>query len=135
VRQQKTRPLGRAGRAGGIAKFLERQRATLIVLEGEAQGAEFPLDRERVVLGRGPGVDLAFEDDAMSRLHAAIEWAEGGFSVVDLGSTNGTKHNGAAVERGELKHGDRIELGEHEFQFLLEARERKPRTHVLPGAD
>lgn len=107
----------------------------LVVLRGAAQGMEFPLERERVVLGRGPGVDLAFEDAALSRLHVAFEFRKDAFELLDLGSTNGTRVNGAPFQRGELKHGDRIEVGEHQLQYVLEARERRPKTHVVAGAD
>jgi pSer/pThr/pTyr-binding forkhead associated (FHA) protein len=40
--------------------------------------------------------------------------------------------NGALILASELKHGDRFQLGEHVFQFVLEQRRRDPRTYVLP---
>jgi pSer/pThr/pTyr-binding forkhead associated (FHA) protein len=82
------------GGPGGLAGFLERYEATLVVVRGKRAGKEHPLDRDKLVLGRGPGVDLAFEDDEMSSQHAAVEFAGEGFRVSDLGSTNGLFVNG-----------------------------------------
>jgi len=105
--------------------------ATLVVVRGGAEGSEHELARRRVVVGRGPGVDLAFSDPEMSQQHAAIEFEHGVFRVVDLSSTNGVCVNGERVEERELEHGDRIVLGMHVFRILLEKRDAMPRVYVL----
>jgi pSer/pThr/pTyr-binding forkhead associated (FHA) protein len=115
-----------------VSEFLERWRPVLVVVSGVAAGSEFVVDRVRTTVGRGPGVDLAFADAEMSQQHAAIEFADGGFRVCDLGSTNGTYVNGALVRVCELKNADRIQLGRFLFQFVLEERARSPRVYVLP---
>lgn len=115
----------------GLADFLATRRATLVVLSGEDAGSEFELDQPKISLGRGPGVDLAFEDSSMSREHAVFEYSDGGFRVRDLGSTNGTHLNDTPVKAGDLAHGDRLRLGEHVFQFLLEDVAPTPKTYVL----
>jgi pSer/pThr/pTyr-binding forkhead associated (FHA) protein len=115
-----------------VSEFLERWRPVLVVVSGVAAGSEFVVDRVRTTVGRGPGVDLAFADAEMSQQHAAIEFADGGFRVCDLGSTNGTYVNGALVRVCELKNADRIQLGRFLFQFVLEERTRSPRVYVLP---
>jgi pSer/pThr/pTyr-binding forkhead associated (FHA) protein len=68
----------------------------------------------------------------MSSAHAALEFAGGGFRIRDLGSTNGVLLNGGEVEVGDLKNGDRFQLGRHRFQFLLEKRRREPKTYLIP---
>ena len=113
-------------------EFLEAWRASIVVLSGDAVGREYELDRASISLGRGPGVDLDFDDSAMSRLHAALEFFRGGFRIHDLGSTNGTSLNNGAVKIADLKNGDTIRVGEHAFQFVLEKRRRKPKTDTLP---
>jgi pSer/pThr/pTyr-binding forkhead associated (FHA) protein len=115
-----------------VSEFLERWRPVLVVVSGVAAGSEFVVDRVRTTVGRGPGVDLAFADAEMSQQHAAIEFADGGFRVCDLGSTNGTYVNGALVRVCEIKNADRIQLGRFLFQFVLEERTRSPRVYVLP---
>ena len=108
--------------------------ATLIEVAGGAEGNEYPIDAERVVVGRGPEVDFAFEDELMSAQHAAFEQTGGVLCVTDLGSTNGIRVNGETVAMRALSHGDRIELGAHVFELLLEKREKPPRTWVVDDA-
>lgn len=116
--------------AGGF----ERWQATLVVVRGSAEGTEHPLTRRRVVVGRGPGVDVAFNDPEMSQQHAAVEFEDGAFRVLDLGSTNGVCVNGERVRERELDHGDRIVLGRHVLRILIEKRDAMPRVHHLPDA-
>jgi len=109
--------------------------ATLVEIAGGAEGNEHPLDRERLVVGRGPGVDIVFADDLMSCEHAAFEQGRGGVCVVDLESTNGTKVNGERVAVRSLAHGDRVEIGRHVFELLLEKREKPPVTWVIDAEE
>ena len=102
--------------------FLARHRVTVAVIEGPAAGAEVEAGRQGMVIGRNPGADLSLPDDALSGVHAAIELGLSGFRIRDLGSTNGTFVNGSQVQATDLKHGDRITLGEHTLQYLQEER-------------
>jgi pSer/pThr/pTyr-binding forkhead associated (FHA) protein len=121
-------------RGGADADEFACWEAALVVVEGGAEGSEHELQRRRVVIGRGPGVDIAFADPEMSQQHVAIEFEEGGFRVLDLGSTNGLRVNGAQVLEHELEHGDRISVGIHVFRILLEKRDSMPPVYVLPDA-
>ncbi len=114
-----------------FSQFLSRFQPALVILSGNAKGTEYAIDAERVTIGRGPGTDLAFDDQAMSRQHAAIEFGNGGFRLRDLASTNGTKLDGGEIEVADLKHGDRFQVGTHLFQFVVEEREREPATYVI----
>ena len=109
--------------------------ATLVEVQGGAEGNQYPLVGERIVIGRGPDVDLAFEDGEMSAKHAVFEHSRGGLCLTDLGSTNGTRVNGERLVTRALAHGDRIELGSHVFHLLLEKQEKPPRTWVVDVFD
>jgi pSer/pThr/pTyr-binding forkhead associated (FHA) protein len=63
-----------------------------------------------------------------------FEFSDGGFRIRDLGSMNGTQVNGAVIKARDLDHGDRLRIGEHSFQFILEKREPEPNTYVLSDA-
>jgi pSer/pThr/pTyr-binding forkhead associated (FHA) protein len=102
-----------------------------MLVSGPGAGAGFTIDRERVIVGRGPGVDKAFDAPDMSRQHAAIEFSGTGFRLRDLGSTNGTMLNGTAVQSAELRHGDRFEIGGRHFVLAIEEREREPDAYEL----
>ena len=121
-----TRKLQR--RTGPKGSFQECSHATLVIVKGGAEGTEYTLDGDSVVIGRDPDTDIPLDDKAVSKRHAALELATGGYRIRDLGSTNGIQVNGAAVRAADLKHGDRIVIGEHELQYLVESREKSPRT-------
>jgi len=53
--------------------FLASHRAALFVVEGPSAGAEYEILEGGVTVGRGPGVDIALPDRAMSKVHAAFE--------------------------------------------------------------
>lgn len=106
-------------------------RATLVVLEGPVSGAEHRLLAPRVVLGRGPDADIVLTDEEISQRHAAVQFVAGGFRVIDLGSTNGIGVNGDIVQAQELEHGDRLQLGQHVLQLVLEKRDAPPPVYVL----
>jgi pSer/pThr/pTyr-binding forkhead associated (FHA) protein len=129
-----TRKLETTPRDQSFPDFLANHRAAIVVLSGNAAGNEFSLDQPKVSLGRGPGVDLDFDDSAMSREHVVFEFSDGSFRIRDLGSTNGTQVNDEMTKVADLDHGDRLRIGEHVFQFVLETRERRPKTYVLPDA-
>jgi pSer/pThr/pTyr-binding forkhead associated (FHA) protein len=112
--------------------FLERFEATLVVERGAIAGDEHLLDREKLVLGRGPGVDLNFEDSEMSAQHAVIEFTGAGFRIADLGSTNGTRVNGAPVQARDLEAGDRLEIGQHVLRLRIEPLPPSPKVYCIP---
>ena len=134
MRDGLTRKLAIRERDADFTRFLAEFRASLVVLEGGIAGVEHEIERPRTSIGRGPGVDLAFQDPAMSKEHACLEWADGRLRLRDLGSMNGVRVNGALVQVTDLKHGDRFQLGEHVFQLVLEQRRREPRAYLLPDA-
>ena len=134
MRDGLTRKLATPRRDDGFEAFLADFRASVVVVAGPAAGMEYELEAPRTTLGRGPGVDLAFADASMSKVHAELEWSTGRLRLRDLGSMNGVQVNGAPVPVCEQKHGDRFQRGEHVFRLVLEQRERAPRTYVLPDA-
>jgi pSer/pThr/pTyr-binding forkhead associated (FHA) protein len=122
----RTRKLKSGG--GPESGFFERFSASLVLVSGGAEGSEYTLEKPSTTLGRGPDVDLPFPDDAMSRQHAAFEVQVIGMRLRDLGSTNGTLVNGQKISAAELKHGDKITIGEHCFQYVIEERARAGRA-------
>ena len=119
-----TRKLPRPAREPEELDFFERHRATLVILEGAEIGCELPLEQEKIIVGRGPEVDLAFRDSAMSFEHAALERIGDGYRVRDLASSNGILVNGCETLAQELAHGDRLQVGGHVFQYLVEEKQR-----------
>jgi hypothetical protein len=72
------------------------------------------------VIGRSRDCEIALDDAGISRHHAELRPDGGGWTIADLGSTNGVLVNGAPVTGAHpLAAGDRIELGSTELRFEL----------------
>ncbi|MEV6924222.1 ATP-binding cassette domain-containing protein [Dactylosporangium sp. NPDC051485] len=83
-----------------------------------APAAQHEFGAGRISLGRDAGNDIVLTDLRSSRNHAELRrTAAGGFEVVDLGSRNGTFHNGKQIARADMTPGDLISIGRHEFIF------------------
>lgn len=80
--------------------------------------AAFPFRKERIVIGREPGVDLELEVPAVSRKHAEIGWANGSYHVRDLASRNGVIVNGRRVQGAALDDCDELRIGDAIFKFV-----------------
>lgn len=85
--------------------------AELVVLEGPDKGEKFPLNQPEVIIGRKNTNQIALNDSNISRCHAKIEYENGSYTILDLGSTNGTLVNGNLIKEKLLKHDDNIKLG------------------------
>jgi Domain of unknown function (DUF1707)/FHA domain len=68
--------------------------------------------RRRFTIGREPACDMMLADKTVSRWHASLVNAEGGWLLDDLGSTNGTRVNGWRVcEPTPVRPGDFVSFG------------------------
>jgi hypothetical protein len=75
---------------------------------------EYPLDQIVMGIGRSEDNQIVIEDSQISRHHARIELKNEELYITDLGSSNGTSINGAAIEpelQHRLKPGDVINMG------------------------
>ncbi len=81
------------------------------------------LDRALLILGRDPGSDLCIEEASISRRHLLLQVEGAGVKVTDLGSTTGTRINGAVLTPdlpSTLVGGDLIHVGRVMLTFLAE---------------
>ncbi len=95
-------PKGKRGRVG-----------RLVILEPKARrGTTFALNGE-ITIGRDPGCTVMIEGDTfVSQRHAKVFVVDGQPMVEDLGSTNGSFHNGNRLHGSRLLHpGDRVQVG------------------------
>jgi pSer/pThr/pTyr-binding forkhead associated (FHA) protein len=101
----------RRGRAARAARNGPAGR--LVVLEPKhRRGTTIGLAQE-ITVGRDEHCTLTIDDDTfVSQLHLRVYDYEGQPMVEDLGSTNGTFHNGNRLHGSRLLHpGDRIQVG------------------------
>lgn len=90
----------------------------LIVKRGPNAGARFLLDRPTTTAGRHPESDIFLDDVTVSRRHAEFRLENGTFSVVDVGSLNGTYVNREPRNSEVLSTGDEIQIGKFRLVFL-----------------
>jgi len=80
-------------------------------------GDRIALGKEVVTIGRSPESAIVLADPNVSRNHAEIRPHGATWLVVDLGSTNGSRINGARIARQELRDGDDISFGNTHARF------------------
>lgn len=78
-----------------------------------------PLGDWVTTVGRHPDSTIVLSDPNSSRQHLEVRPNADGFTLVDLGSTNGTKCNGVPVTEHQLIDGDRIQVGRTVLRFAL----------------
>jgi len=82
------------------------------------QGEKVGVSKDRFVIGRGKqSSDLTLKDPNVSRQHAMIEYQNGVYFMVDMGSTNGVEYNGQRIARKQIAEGDVFRICDHDLRF------------------
>jgi DNA-binding winged helix-turn-helix (wHTH) protein len=113
----------------------------LVAQEGPLKGQRWPISRP-LVLGREATCDVVIADRQVSRFHARLTPTAEGVILEDLGSKNGTHHNGNALAAPVmLQDGDALQISYvQEFLFftsdatvpLMEGATRQGRLVMEP---
>jgi FHA domain/zinc-ribbon domain len=92
--------------------------ALVVRAGGGRTGEVFPLDEERVTVGRSPDCGIFLDDVTVSRKHAVLVARDNRFFIEDQGSLNGTFLNRKRIESTELRDGDELQIGKYRLTFL-----------------
>lgn len=93
--------------------------ATLVIRSGGGRAGEtFPLQGDRVTVGRRPDSDVFLDDVTVSRDHAVIVRRGSEYFLDDCGSLNGTYVNRQRIESHRLDDGDELQVGKYKLAFL-----------------
>lgn len=85
---------------------------TLKVFKGDELVASKDYERDVIKIGRLSSAHLCLDDEKVSRIHSVINvGADGTLSILDMGSVEGTFVNGKRIDRGTLKFGDEVKVG------------------------
>lgn len=91
----------------------------LVAQEGPLKGQRWPMSRT-VVIGREATCEIVIPDRQISRFHARLTVTPEGIILEDLGSKNGTHHNGNLLSAPVmLQDGDKVQISYvQEFLFF-----------------
>ena len=90
-----------------------------VMLVGPTPGVEYPLERERMTIGRAEDSSISVNHNSVSRLHCEVHaLGDGRYEIVDKGSSNGVRVNAVELKRSIIEAGDVIELGDVRFKFV-----------------
>ncbi len=99
---QLRKPRGARAASMRVSLLFHHRHGVEVVPIGEGQSLS---------VGRTHPADLVLPDESLSRQHASVELIDGELWVEDLGSTNGTRVDGAVVERAKVPLDAEVLLG------------------------
>jgi pSer/pThr/pTyr-binding forkhead associated (FHA) protein len=97
--------------------------AMLLVKRGQRKGERLPVRTPVTNIGRGEYNDIALPDASISANHAKLQLKEGIWVLTDLGSTNGSRVDGEAVN-GEMTLSPGAEIALGQVTLFFEPRDR-----------
>lgn len=108
--------------------------ASLVMFKANGERKDFPLTKPVTVVGRKNTCDLRIPLGAVSRQHFQVERDGATLKLKDLGSSNGTYHNGERVLESELEAGDQVQVGPVTFIVEMNGMPKniEPIKTVLP---
>jgi pSer/pThr/pTyr-binding forkhead associated (FHA) protein len=110
--------------------------ATLVLSRDDGSSENFPFTGETLTIGRHEDCIVPLLHPSGSSHHASIHFAEDGqYYIKDLGSSNGTRLNGALIEESVLNDGDHIAFGDEVAAFYFEEVELNEPLVEIPEPD
>jgi FHA domain len=91
--------------------------ALVIRAGGGRVGESFPVNGERMSIGRRPEAEVFLDDVTVSRDHALLIQRGDNWYLDDCGSLNGTYVNRARIESHRLEEGDEVQIGKYKLTF------------------
>ena len=92
--------------------------ALVIRAGGGRVGQSFPLEGERLSIGRSPEAEIFLDDVTVSRDHAVLVRRSGAWYLDDSGSLNGTYVNRRRIDSHKLEDGDELQVGKFKLAYI-----------------
>ncbi|MDB4662439.1 FHA domain-containing protein [Verrucomicrobiales bacterium] len=110
------------------------QTFNFIVKLADQEPIQYVLDAKKIGVGRHPDNQIQILIAEVSGKHVELLQTETGYTITEMGSSNGTKVNGTRISAGEaveLNHGDDLLLGEAvKVEYMREGA--TPAVAVVP---
>jgi hypothetical protein len=101
-----------------LEDVVSRGAALVIRAGGGRAGESFPVEGDRLSVGRRPDSDVFLDDVTVSRDHALIVRRGSDWFLDDCGSLNGTYVNRRRIDSHRLADGDELQIGKYKLAFL-----------------
>jgi FHA domain len=102
-----------------VGNVVADEGAALVIRAGGGRvGESFPLNADRMTIGRRPDSDIFLDDVTVSRDHALLVRRSGDYYLDDLGSLNGTYVNRHRIESHRLEDGDELQVGKFKLTYI-----------------
>ncbi len=101
---------------------------SLVMFKSDGTRRDFPINGDRLVIGRKNTCDLRIPLSSVSRQHCEIRLDSGEIKLRDMGSSNGTFHNDARVQEAVLAAGDEVVVGPVVFTLVVDGEP----SHIEP---
>lgn len=92
----------------------------LVMFRENGERRSFSLTRDVTVIGRREDADFRIPLSDVSRKHSRLIKDGDALLIEDLGSSNGTYHNGVRVQEAEVHAGDTIQVGPIQFVVQID---------------
>jgi pSer/pThr/pTyr-binding forkhead associated (FHA) protein len=92
----------------------------LVMFRPEGDRRSFSITRETTVVGRREDCDFRIPLGEISRKHCRLIKDGDALRIEDLGSSNGTYHNGTRVQEATLSPGDTLQIGSVVFVVQID---------------
>jgi hypothetical protein len=92
--------------------------AALVIRSGGGRAGEsFPVEGEKMTIGRRPDSEIFLDDITVSRDHALLVRRGSAWYLDDCGSLNGTYVNRERIDSHRLDDGDELQVGKYKLAF------------------
>lgn len=111
----------------------------LVMFRADGERRSFSIVRDMTVVGRREDCDLRIPLGEVSRKHCRLIKDGEAVKLEDLGSSNGTFHNGNRVREATLAAGDTVQIGPVTFMVQIDGvpadEEMQPATGEAPAPE
>ena len=95
---------------------------SLVMFKSDGKRQDFPLNKDHTIVGRKNNCDLRIPLSSVSRQHCEVVVQGQKLKIKDLGSSNGTFHNGNRIQESLLNAGDEITIGPVVFTVIVDGQ-------------
>jgi hypothetical protein len=100
-----------------LGEVTARGPALVVRAGGGRVGESFPIEGERMSIGRRPDSAVFLDDITVSRDHALLIRRGDAWHLDDCGSLNGTYVNRERIESHRLDDGDELQIGKYKLSY------------------